>query len=428
LILTANQISIVIKMTAPARRSAKTTFGGELDLGWSRTTCVMEFLAALAITGATYYVSTMASPASSTFHDVLKAQRNDLISRWMAKSERSVVSGTLPPSELLDHMPAFVDEIIAALYPDAIPLPPESAHAEEHGAQRLRLGFDVAQVVYEYGLLGECILETAGQAGISIQLRDQIVLSRCLNAGIADALRQYVSQRDLEQQRQASEHIGFIAHEVRNPLSAARLAFHRLRQTDLASGGRSVDLLERNLRRTAEVIENALAQSSLKMGLEPKLQPIDLGNLLRSVQDDLALEFEARDISPSISLPTPGLTIRADSRLLRSALVNLVSNAIKFSREGSSIVVGARREDGQVTIDVADSCGGLPAGKAEELFAPLVQRNEDRSGYGLGLAIALQAAAAHAGTIKLRDVPGHGCVFSIVLPAALPDQPAPSSD
>ena len=151
------------------------------------------------------------------------------------------------------------------------------------------------------------------------------------------------------------------------------------------------------------------------MGIEPKLQPLDLGGFLRSIQDDLALESEARDISISISLPA-GLAINADARLLRSALVNLVSNAIKFSREGSNIELGARLDDGQVIIDVADGCGGLPAGKAEELFAPLVQRNEDRSGYGLGLAIALQAAAAHAGTIKLRDVPGHGCVFSIVLP------------
>ena len=163
------------------------------------------------------------------------------------------------------------------------------------------------------------------------------------------------------------------------------------------------------------------------MGIEPKLQLIDLENFLHRVQDDLALESEARDISISISLPTR-LAINADVRLLRSALVNLVSTAIKFSREGSNIVLGVRREDGQVIIDVADSCGGLPAGKAEELFAPLVQRNEDRSGYGLGLAIALQAAAAHAGTIKLRDVPGHGCVFSIVLPAALPSQPASSSN
>ncbi len=71
--------------------------------------------------------------------------------------------------ELLDRIPAFVDEIIAALYPDAMPLPSSSGNAEEHGAQRLRLHFDVAEVVREYGLLHECILEIARDARVDDQ-------------------------------------------------------------------------------------------------------------------------------------------------------------------------------------------------------------------------------------------------------------------
>jgi signal transduction histidine kinase len=70
-------------------------------------------------------------------------------------------------------------------------------------------------------------------------------------------------------------------------------------------------------------------------------------------------------------------------------------------------------------IEVADGCGGLAPGKAEELFTPLVQRGEDRSGFGLGLSIALQAAEAHNGTIKVRDVPGTGCAFVIDLRAMI---------
>ena len=68
----------------------------------------------------------------------------------------------LTTAELLDRMPAFVDEIIAALYPGARRrCPTASGNAEEHGAQRLRLRFDVGEVVREYGLLHECILELA---------------------------------------------------------------------------------------------------------------------------------------------------------------------------------------------------------------------------------------------------------------------------
>ncbi len=76
-------------------------------------------------------------------------------------------------------------------------------------------------------------------------------------------------------------------------------------------------------------------------------------------------------------------------------------------------------EDGRICIEVADACGGLPPGRADELFTPMIQRGEDRSGFGLGLAIALQAAEAHHGTIRVRDLPGHGCVFVLDLPAAL---------
>jgi hypothetical protein len=70
-----------------------------------------------------------------------------------------------------------------------------------------------------------------------------------------------------------------------------------------------------------------------------------------------------------------------------------------------------------VTIEVADACGGLPPGKVDDLFAPLVQRGENRSGFGLGLAIARQAVEAHGGSIDVRDDPGDGCVFTIELPS-----------
>jgi len=81
------------------------------------------------------------------------------------------------------------------------------------------------------------------------------------------------------------------------------------------------------------------------------------------------------------------------------------------------VVVSAARSEGRLTIEVRDSCGGLPPGKAEELFDPLVQRSADRSGFGLGLGIALQAAESHNGTIKVRDLPGDGCAFVIDLPS-----------
>jgi signal transduction histidine kinase len=352
---------------------------------------------------------------ADSLHGLLKARRNELLACWARKTEATIASADVPRGELLDQMPAFVDELIAALYPEAMPLPIPSATAVEHGAQRLRLGFDVGQVVREYGLLHECIIDLAAATGTAASARERLIVAKAINHGIADAVAQYVRQRDDELRRQSSEHVGFIAHELRNPLSAARLALARLQRTELAGGGRSVDLLERNLRRTAEMIESALAHSSLAMGVEPRRERIDVPAFLREIEQDVALEARARRIAVVTATPQH-LTIDADRRLLRSAVTNLVTNALKFSHEDSSIEIIASRNDVQVMLDVADACGGLPPGRAEELFAPLVQRGDDRSGYGLGLAIARQAAEAHGGSISLRDVPGVGCVFTIVLP------------
>ncbi len=359
----------------------------------------------------------MGQAAAENLYEVLTARRAELIARWSERLRSNVVSATLPRAELVDHIPAFVDEITRALYPDAVPLPPMSSHAEEHGEQRLQLGFDVAEVVREYGALHECILEIADRAGLVISVRDQEVVVKFLNAGIADAVSQYVRHRDLETQRQTSEHLGFIAHELRNPLSAAQLAFRRLRGELKES--RTVEILDRNLKQTAEMIDSVLSHTSLKMGIEPRLTTVALDAFLREIEIDAAIEAHGRRITTTVSAPS-GLKIIADARLLRSAVSNLLQNALKFSHEGSAVSVTAARADGRITIEVADACGGLPAGRAAELFSPLVQRGENRSGFGFGLAIALQAAEAHNGTIRVRDMPGLGCAFIIDLPSSEP--------
>ncbi len=106
--------------------------------------------------------------------------------------------------------------------------------------------------------------------------------------------------------------------------------------------------------------------------------------------------------------------------------MNLLVNAMKFSPEGATITLRAPAGDQGVTIQVQDQCGGLPSGK--DLFAPFVQAGADRTGFGLGLAIARQAAEAHGGTLRAHDVPGTGCTFELSLPFAPParaeDRPA----
>jgi len=349
-----------------------------------------------------------------TLFSVLHARRQLLLSCWGAK----ITAATAAPvttGELLDRMPEFVDEILAALGGGGGPRPGRSGNAEEHGAQRLRLQFDVAEVVREYGLLHECIIELAREAAIDINLSEQELIARWINAGIAGAVGQYVKRRDLEQQRQASEHLGFVAHELRNPVSAAHVALQRLRGRELSAGGRAVELLDRGLRRAAGMIDNALSHAALKLGVDLKVERVALCDLLRDVELEAGIDAQSRGIALVIDA-SARTTIDADPRLLRSATINLVSNALKFSPAGSTVTVRARAAPDRVIIEVADACGGLPPGQIDDLFSPRVQRGENRSGFGLGLAIARQAVEAQGGRVEARDVPGCGCIFTIELP------------
>jgi signal transduction histidine kinase len=110
----------------------------------------------------------------------------------------------------------------------------------------------------------------------------------------------------------------------------------------------------------------------------------------------------------------------ADQQILASVVANLVQNAFKFTRPHGHITLTARTAGERVLIEVQDECGGLPPGKAEDLFLPFEQRGADKTGMGLGLSISLKGVRAIGGEIQVRDLPGSGCMFTVDLPRAPP--------
>jgi signal transduction histidine kinase len=232
---------------------------------------------------------------------------------------------------------------------------------------------------------------------------------------------EYQRQRDAELSRHLNEHFAFVAHELRNPLSSSLSALGMLERTGgLDKSGRFAQVLTRNLNRLHELIDSSLRSAQLATGVELELARFTLSDLLADMEVAATANAEHRGVALTFQVEND-VTIYADARLVRSALSNLVHNAVKFSHEGGHVTVRARGGDEHVLLEVEDSCGGLPPGAVERLFAPFAQLGADRSGFGLGLAIAKQAADAHHGVIRVQDLPGVGCIFVLELPISAAD-------
>jgi signal transduction histidine kinase len=110
------------------------------------------------------------------------------------------------------------------------------------------------------------------------------------------------------------------------------------------------------------------------------------------------------------------VAVEVDRQILGGAIANLMHNAFKFTRPAGQVSLKTSTTAERVLIEIEDECGGLPPSKAEELFEAFQQRGEDRSGLGLGLFISRKGVEANGGVLGVRDIPRHGCVFTIDLP------------
>jgi len=124
----------------------------------------------------------------------------------------------------------------------------------------------------------------------------------------------------------------------------------------------------------------------------------------------------ARECRFTVSPADENLEVYVDREMLAAAVGNLLQNAFKFTRPQGRVSLRTLATQKRVLIEVEDECGGLPAGKAEELFRPFEQRSDNREGLGLGLHICHRSVEASGGVMRVRALPGKGCVFTIDLP------------
>jgi signal transduction histidine kinase len=352
--------------------------------------------------------------------DAIASGKDAVLRCWRARVQ-GIDPSAIPESVIIDTLPAFLDELIAVLRDSRGSKRPGGQGmtlALTHGAERFHSGFSLGAVIREYGIFRECLLDLIRERGLALSLEQLTAVCGLLDSAIANAAEQYTRERDQLIEQQNQRHFGFVAHELRNPLASALVTAQMLQrrpggQTDVA-----FSRLLRNLSTLRHRIDNSLIGVRIReLGRSRSVQttPVALRELAEAVREDLAGDADERQIRIEIE---GDATTNADARLIQSALGNIIGNAVKYTKPGTVIHVRLESTTDLASVEIADECGGLPDGKAEELFVPFVQRGDDRSGFGLGLAITKDAIEAHRGTIQVVNRPGHGCTFMISLPRA----------
>jgi signal transduction histidine kinase len=209
----------------------------------------------------------------------------------------------------------------------------------------------------------------------------------------------------------------FLVHEVRNLVNVAILSFEVLKTTGAGVADAKGQVLRRSLNDLRTLINRSLSDMRTVHG-HNATDVVDLGEFINEIEAASTLEARAREIRLVVPPVMDGLAVKADRHELAAAVRNLVQNAVKFTRPGTTVDLRVRPSADRVRIEVQDECGGLPGGCPDDLFQPFEQRGQDRSGLGLGLAFTRKVVEASGGTISVRNLQGHGCVFAIELPLA----------
>ena len=229
-----------------------------------------------------------------------------------------------------------------------------------------------------------------------------------------------MAERLRREERMRSDFIAMLSHEIRTPLTSI------LEAVDLVGTGafgavnekqaHFLGIAEQETERLRGLLERLMSVTRMESGvIDLRLAAVDVGSLVASTMERLEPLARTKSIELVSEVEAP-VAVTADLEHLRQVLLNLAGNAMKFSPQGSRVVLSATAKGDQVEICVADQGPGIPEEERGRVFEKYYRGPEARDsvdGAGLGLAISLRIVQAHAGTMWVEDNPGGGARFCV---------------
>jgi len=229
-------------------------------------------------------------------------------------------------------------------------------------------------------------------------------------------------------QRQAQmTFLGGVAHDLRNPLNVLRIAVSAHDSGRPVTEARTRKTLEIVARQTAHLermVGDFLDMARIEAGdLELKPELHDLRKLVREAVEPFAEQSQRHPLE--LEVEGEAAMVRCDALRVEQAVVNLISNAVKYSPAGGTIKVGVTAGRGEVVVSVRDVGVGMDEAEVRRIFEPFTRvglARESIPGAGLGLYIVRKIVLAHAGRIEVESTPGRGSTFRLYLPEHVPGE------
>ena len=279
------------------------------------------------------------------------------------------------------------------------------------------------------GVMGGLVFGHA-QPGRFTEQHERLVVGLAAQASIAlDNARLY---RDLrESDRHKDEFLAVLGHELRNPLAPIVTALEVMR-LDPASATRQRAVIERQARHMVRLVDDLLDVSRISRGkIELRREQVSVRDAIAKAVETAGPLLESRRHTLEVRLPERPLLVQADPVRLDQVLMNLLTNAAKYTPEGGHVTVEALEHLGQLELRVADDGIGFAAESAARLFLPFEQlggaRDYATGGLGIGLALVKGLVQLHGGTVSASSPgPGRGSTFVVRLPGPLDAAETPS--
>jgi signal transduction histidine kinase len=254
---------------------------------------------------------------------------------------------------------------------------------------------------------------TAELVEVNRRLEGEVTERRAIEAALMDA-KTVAEKANLSKTR----FLAAASHDLLQPLNAARLFVAALGDRRLALPTRAlVSQTSTALDSVEDLLEALLEISRLDAGaIQPEISDLRLDRMLRTLQVEFAPLAQAAGLS--LTIDTQPIWVRSDIRLLRRVLQNLLSNAIRYTPQGS-VAVHCRPDGDRIAIDVIDTGPGIAADKQAYVFEEFRRLDLRPSGKGLGLAIVRRAVDMLGHDILLRSAPGEGACFTVTVPCGI---------